>query len=568
MPSPGSSWWPPPDRRLRLGLALILGLAFALRLRGAQYGLPYFVHPDESILVPLAVQLLTGDLNPHFFNWPSAYMYTLAGLYAVVGGLASWGGGLTTVAAFVRDPMPFYLVGRIVSAALGTTTVLLTYLMGARLGGPAIGLAASLFLAVNLQHVVDSHFATTDVPVTCAILAALLATLRYWERGSRSDAVLAGLLGGLAASVKYNGGLVGAAFLMAHALRARSDGAWGAAIVRGGVLPAWLVGALVGFVVGTPFAALAPGEFTRGLFGEVQAIGTPQFGNEADPPGVLFHLLHSLPQAMGVPLLLAAAGGLAVALARRLPLDLIVLAFPLPYLAIIGTWGSRFERYAEPLFPFASVLAAMGLAGLAWRWPPQRALVLATLATLAVLPVLGRVLYYEALVARPDSREVAAAWIDRNLPAGARVAMEPYSPPVTWRDDTGAVYRLTSPPADGASGVARGLQRYRPNFRRAAGPQVVPLTVYDLEALRARGVGYVVLSSFMYKRHLESCQQYPAPCRFYRELDSAATLVYAVRPVPEEQRLWVGDIYAPVSQVFSRTQPGPIIKIYRLRGES
>jgi hypothetical protein len=68
----------------------------------------------------------------------------------------------------------------------------------------------------------------------------------------------------------------------------------------------------------------------------------------------------------------------------------------------------------------------------------------------------------------------------------------------------------------------------------------------------------------MYKRHLEACQRFSRPCRFYRELEQAATLAYAVRPVPEEQRLWVGDIYAPVSGVFSRTRPGPIIKVYRL----
>ena len=551
---------------MRLGLALILALALALRLPAARYGLPHFVHPDESLLVPLAVQFLTGDLNPHFFNWPSAYMYTLAGLYAVVGALSPSDGALSSVAVFVRDPAPFYLLGRMVSTLLGVTTVLLTYMLGARLVGPAVGLAASLFLAMNLQHVVDSHFATADVPVTCAVLAALLATLRYWERGRRSDALLAGLLGGLAASVKYNGGLVGAAFLTAHLLRVRSFEGWGGSVLRGWAPLVWFAGAVVGFVAGTPFAALAPREFARGLFGEIHAIGTVQFGNEADPSGLLFHLLHSLPQAMGIPLLLAAAGGLVLALRRHTPLDLIVLAFPLPYFAIIGTWDSRFERYAEPLFPFASVLAAVGLAGLASWWPSRRALGLAILAALAVLPVAVRVLYYEALLARPDSREVAAAWLDRNLPAGASVAMEPYSPPVTWRDETGLVHRITSPPADG-SGVARGIQRYRPEVRQATGPRVLPLTLYDLEALRARGVGYVVLSSFMFKRHLESCEQFPAPCRFYQALDRSATLVYAVRPVPEDQRLWVGDIYAPVSHVFSRTQPGPIIKVYRLAGD-
>jgi hypothetical protein len=546
---------------------VVTGLALALRLPGARYGLPHFVHPDESILVPLAVQFLTGDLNPHFFNWPTAYMYVLSALYAAGGALLAGDGGHATVMAFVRDPTPFYLVGRVVSGLLGATTVLLTYALGARVAGPAVGFAASLFLAFNLQHVVDSHFATTDVPVTAAILGALLATLRYWERGRASDGLLAGFLGGLAASTKYNGGLVGIAFLTAHILRARAAGGGIQWRLAAGVVPGWLGAAAVGFVAGTPFAVLSPREFSRGLFGELQAIGTPQFGNEADPPGLLFHLLHALPQAMGVPLLGAATLGLVVLLRRRAPLDLIVLAFPLPYLVIIGTWGSRFERYAEPVFPFACVLAALGLWELASRWPARRVVVVSALAALATLPVLGRVLYYEVLLWRPDSREVAAAWIEKNLPADAQIAMEPYTPSVTWRDETGAVHRVTSPPLDGASGVVRGLQRYRPTASRMTGPRVVPLVAYDLDALRARGVGYVVLSGFMYRRYLESCDRFPAACRFYRELDQAAKLVFVERPVPEAQRLWVGDIYAPVSAVFARTRPGPIIKVYQLDGE-
>jgi hypothetical protein len=95
--------------------------------------------------------------------------------------------------------------------------------------------------------------------------------------------------------------------------------------------------------------------------------------------------------------------------------------------------------------------------------------------------------------------------------------------------------------------------------------EVVPLSAYDLDALRGGGVDYVVLSSFVYRRHAESCHTFPAACRFYRELERSTPLLWAVRPAPEDQRLWVGDIYAPVSQVFARTRPGPTIRVYRLR---
>lgn len=526
------------------------------------------MHPDESLLVPMAMGILAGDPNPHFFNWPNLYMYALAAVFAARGWVLQATGAVSAVDAFLRDPASFYLLGRVVTAALGTLTVGLVYLLGVRLYGRAVGLAASFFLAVNLQHVVDSHFATADVPMTVLAVAALLATVWYWERGGDGAALLAGVLGGLAASAKYNGALVGAAFPVALYLRARAPERprW-AGLRRAALI--WFGGALLGFLAGTPFAALAPGEFAHGLFGEVRAIRTTQFGNEGDLPGLGFHLLHSLPQAMGLPLLLCAGVGLGIALWRHAPADLLLLAFPLPYLAIIGTWASRFERYAVPLLPVAGLLAAVGLAALTSRvlprpWAARRGLVCATAAVAVAGLPLAHVLRYEVLLARADSREVAARWMEGNLEDGSRVAMEPYSPPVSWRDEAGRVQRVTSPPL-GSPPLPLAARLPRPTAGRwAAGLKVAPLVDYDLARLRARGVRYVVLSSFMYKRHTESCTAFASACRFYRALETQATLVYAVRPIAEERKLWVGDIYAPVSQVFARTRPGPIIKVYRL----
>jgi hypothetical protein len=548
------------DRSAPLTLALILTLALGLRLGGVRYGLPYFAHPDESILVPLAVQVLTGDLNPHFFNWPTLYMYVLSGVYAVYGVVLQATDGLSAAAAFVRDPARFYLIGRVITAVLGTATVGLTYLLGARLSGRAVGLAASFFLAVSLQHVVDSHFATTDVPVTGAIVLALLATLSYWERGGTREAGAAGLLGGLAASAKYNGGLVGAAFVAAHLVRWRAGRDRHDTALVGPALAAWLLGAGVGFLAGTPFAALAPREFARGVIGEVRAIGAAQFGNEAAPPALLFHLLHALPQAVGTPLLLAAGVGLAVWLRRPRPEHAVVLAFPLPYLAIIGTWGSRFERYAVPLLPFVCLLAAVGLAALTRRRGRRVVPILAAAAVLIASPVLARVLYYEMLLRRPDSREVAGQWIESNIPAGSSVAMERYSPPTPWGDHTLGSRPMLSPP----QGLAERLPRMASAARPPARLRILPLDAYDVGVLRHRGIDYVVLSSFVYQRHMESCDRFPQPCRFYADLARRARLVYALHPSPEGQRLWVGDIYAPVSQVFGRTRPGPSVKIYKL----
>ena len=46
---------------------------------------------------------------------------------------------------------------------------------------------------------------------------------------------------------------------------------------------------------------------------------------------------------------------------------------------------------------------------------------------LLVAPALARVIAYHRLLARPDTRELGAGWIERHVPPGARIALEPYS---------------------------------------------------------------------------------------------------------------------------------------------
>src|SRR5438093_3570673 len=63
---------------LLLGLFVVVGLL--ARVWSVSYGLPDLYHPDEPRIVERAVRFHAGDLNPHFFNWPSLYMYLLSGV--------------------------------------------------------------------------------------------------------------------------------------------------------------------------------------------------------------------------------------------------------------------------------------------------------------------------------------------------------------------------------------------------------------------------------------------------------------------------------------------------------
>src|SRR5213592_2958432 len=67
-----SHWW------RRLLFVVLLLVAFAVRLWGIGWGLPYVDHPDEPQVADAALGMVRrSDWNPRFFDYPSLYLYAL-----------------------------------------------------------------------------------------------------------------------------------------------------------------------------------------------------------------------------------------------------------------------------------------------------------------------------------------------------------------------------------------------------------------------------------------------------------------------------------------------------------
>src|SRR5215510_2987789 len=143
-------------------LTVILVLALAVRLLGINYGLPYVYYSDEAVLVNPAAAFGTGDLNPHFFIYPSLYMYVLSCIYGLTYTFGWLIGVFSSIDDFVRlffnDATFFYLPGRLIAAFSGIGTVVLVYIFGQRAYDQRVGLVAAAFLAFSVMHVEYSHY--------------------------------------------------------------------------------------------------------------------------------------------------------------------------------------------------------------------------------------------------------------------------------------------------------------------------------------------------------------------------------------------------------------------------
>jgi 4-amino-4-deoxy-L-arabinose transferase-like glycosyltransferase len=554
---------PVSPRRSRLVvvvLAAVLVLAALLRLKGIAWGLPLsLVNVDESTVLPKAFGVARGGLDPQFFYYPSFFFYLVGAVYLLAAPVlwAVRGVDPLAMASFVTDPTPYFVLGRLVSAAAGTASVYLVYRLGREAFGRPAGLVAALLLAVAPLHVAYSHMAVTDVTATALSLLALLLLLQA-ARGAGGRRLIAGaVVAGLATSTKYNLGLLvlPATVAAAYACReqvaarlaarraARGPGgphlaafgraalAWARPLLLRVYLPM-----LVAFVLGSPFIVLDPGHFRHDFLRQNRIMARGWLGFENAGNGLWYNLHVNLWAALGAVLLVLGLAGLVWALWRHRPFDLMVAPYVIVYVAYVSTWKELADRYLLPVVPLLILLAVRFCVELATARPAWRRVgvpVAAALLAVALVAPVRASLAFDRGLSGPDTRAQATAWIEANVPTGATVAVETSGPQLRRVADR-RYYRQAGRLASSFFNVVRlGLP--------APG---MPNRSHDLDWVRSSGAQYVVVSSKVYDRVLAAAAHYPSVVAFYRDLDRRATLVKTFSPGPDER--------------------GPTIKVYRL----
>jgi Dolichyl-phosphate-mannose-protein mannosyltransferase len=396
-------------------LRLVMIAGGLLRIVPIWFGLPYGnARPDEETSLGQAVAILGGDPNPHFFHWPSLTFYLFAGLFRLASALRATAGFDVQLTDAQR-----LLVARGFIALVGTATLGVLFRIGRRIGGDLAGLIAALFLAVSILHVRESHFAMTDVLMTFFAMISLGLLLRGFdlERERTESWAAAGLAGGLAASAKYTALALLASMAVAPVLVLVRK--------RGPQLRTWAAsGAFValfafGFVAATPFALLDSAKFIEDFQFNLTHLSEGHGINLGR--GWLYHLTRSLPYGVSFPIFIAALAG-AVPFARRHGAHAaIVGAFAFATYLSLGSGYAVFFRYVLPIVPVLCLSAAIGVIEISrvagksgtagGRWVAALTVILALWGTVNCV-------WFDALLARKDTRVVAREWLDAHTTTG------------------------------------------------------------------------------------------------------------------------------------------------------
>lgn len=526
--------WMPFDFILTGVVALV---ALALRAFGLHWGLPspqnvQSYHPDEiTVIAPtLFMNLFRGEMNPHFFNYGSLFLYAVyfARLFAegygwldmtpllrALAGGYGWLGVASSPIALVEFAK-LHLLARWLSVACGVATVVLVFTWARKAYGRGAASVAAFLLAFFPMHVQHSHFATVDVPLT--LLTTLTLYIGVGDGGRGTRMLWAAFIAGLATAVKYS---VAPALWLTLAMLWAWRTQWRDRIKR---LMLLTVVMAAGFLLGCPYAALSFHEFWRDFAWETFTHSRMGHGYVfADTgSGHWFHLSVNLPAAVGIPAIVLAILGAWFEVRRTaLPSEAIMssnfasrtghtaLLFAIIYFVPLGFAQVRFARYLMPLLP---LLALWG--GSLWSYstnlrrsigPFYRGPIPATFSRLmqgAALLTLAYTFLCGIAIVRlfdpPDSRDEAASWV-KKFSEHPRFAL---LRPVIALHDLPWFYTPPICPLNVGAKPNEFTARAHLELWQVTAPVRIELVDYDLDRLQISEADLFITSDYEYSDRL------------------------------------------------------------------
>jgi hypothetical protein len=455
-----------------VGLAAVLALATWLRSRGLDFGLPAVYNPDEIAIVSRTLAFGTGDLNPHNFLYPTFYFYLLFGWLGGYFVMARLAGAVPSLSAFrtefFLDPTRVYLAGRWLGVTCGVATVAATWWLARRLFGRVAALAAALFLALAPIAIRDAHYVKHDVPVTLAVVLAMIAVTRVWPAPGGGDraamrnggagvgttaplaaAAVAGAACGVAFSTHYYSIFL-ALPLGAAILLASSREGWRAVVSRAAA--AGLASAIV-FVALSPFLVVEWQTALRDIAANRQIVvdRAAALGGTAFLPSAGPYLAMLWNEGTGWPVLVLAIAGVAIASRRGWRLSLLLLLFPVAFLLFISNTVAA-SRYLNPVLPVVAIFAGCAIGAVAGgardtrrAWPREngpggpsarsraatldgtRRLMAVGLTVVCGIPGLVQGVRIGWFFSQVDTRTLAQRFIEATVAPGTSVLVQPYS---------------------------------------------------------------------------------------------------------------------------------------------
>jgi hypothetical protein len=439
---------------LKKKILLIIFFAAILRLWGIWHGYPYSFYPDEAHFVKRTLAFGSGDFNPHWFHKPAFLMYLLFfdyGILFVIGKISGFWNSIADFAVFyIKNPGPFYIVGRVTIVLFSLGSVLMTYFAGTRLSNKRIGLIAALLLAVSFGHVFATKDIKADIPCGFFTITSALFLIGFLKKENFRDVVLSAMFAGIGTATKTYSIVMIVPITIAIA-------GMGGFLYSKNYMHKMVKIVFCVFIFYLFFFICAPYNFIdplgrkstfkkmRSLCHKIELIVSgkkndkniidkniaenmqnPELSMSVFVKGAVSYL-KVLQKGVGLIAFVSAFAGLIFLLVRVNKAQLIgVILFPVlfGFIAIFISPGYSEIRHQVVIYPFVAILAAIMIARVLEFIPDKYAW-----AVICVLffPVYGIVLY-NIDISGEDTRNFAKRWIEKTIPAETKILINENGP--------------------------------------------------------------------------------------------------------------------------------------------
>ena len=520
-------------KKYQYGLIAILMTGLLLRL----WGINHQIYTDENKVISPSVLLAQGKQTPLLYPkgsyYPHLYHYVLGAAFVPAALLGSpYPAAGTDVDAYTR-------IARIITAILGTATILVVYYIGKEIQDKKLGLLAALLFAFLPLHVKYSHYTHVDIPLTLTTSLALFAALRVRATGALKWYIVTGVLTGLSGAIHYTGFVIGIALLFAHAMhniRSRNI----------------IVGLLViplSFAICTPYTLIKWKESST-IYHQLQLRGAAGDLGYTRPD--FLWPLYTVSPDWGLPftlsgvwwefhpaLVVLAALGVLFAILKRNWNMLVLISGTLVvmYIAIIGRLPLYAIKRLLPLAPLLAHLAAWALYELfhSKKVPKYIAFIISVaIAAIIVLQNIVSAAGFAAAYTHGSTHSTAVAWALQNIPHGSVVLQHTPIKLIDWNDTNYKTVRMNE--------VYANFNKEDPEVSH---DRAKPLSYWT----REQGVQYIAMDSRIVDRYFDptSVKLFPETTAsyqaFYTTIREQGKLMYRISPM-----LW--DIAGPRVEIY------------------
>ncbi len=591
-------------------LSIILLCAGVLRLWGIWHGYPYSYYPDEAHFVKRALSFGSGDLNPHWFHKPAFFMYVLFfeyGVFFVIGKIAGmWESVGGFAVSYIKNPGPFYIIGRITVAAFGMGVIVVTYLISKTLFNRKNAVFSALILAVSVGHVMVAKDIKADIPCAFFTILSVYFLILYLKFGRTRSILLSAVFAGIGTATKYYSIVMLAPISVALFWNFRNYNKQFFIYASKRFFLCIIVFYLVYFFC-SPYNFIDPlgrketfgkflilsekvvkvvkGESTDELR-EDEKIAESIDASKISPQLIIkgfFSYIGELNKGMGSIVLILSFLGL-VLLVRNLNSAIVCfLLFPFLFMgiSILIHPGYAEIRHQVIIYPFIAVAAAYSFTLILDKMTAYHQIGY-ILIVLLLVPLYGSV-QYNMSISKKDTRNIAKAWIEKNISPESRLLLDEGGVELmmsrsnieknivkadnadkkgqfTAHYDTYLKYQFDAVKDAVAYDITYirfpwwrdsedkgGVRILDSEFDKDMGNPLIPAGVENYGYYIQNGFDYAVVHSYKYNSFLKenaASKKFPSFKRFYTELFQNAPLVKTFTPE-------------------SYNAKGPVVKIFR-----